>query len=76
MVMGFINVMFSDLLSHCLPGLQKLQHAEGFTLNSKGIQSLHENGFQPLTGLKKLTDEGSLVSYQSVAPCVLTGHIV
>ena len=66
--------MFSDLLSHCLPGLQKLQHAEGFTLNSKGIQSLHENGFQPLTGLKKinrrrffdqLSERGAMCSHRA-----------
>lgn len=59
-----------------LPGLQKLQHAEGFTLHSKRIQSLRENGLLPLAMFKKLTDEGSLVSYQSVVLRLLTGHIV
>ena len=34
------------------------------------ILSLHENGFQPLAIFKKLRDEGSLVSYQSVARIV------
>ena len=33
----------------------------------KRIQSLNENGLQPLAMFKKLRDEGSFVSYQSVA---------
>lgn len=45
----------------------------------KRILSLHENGFQPLAIFKKLRDEGSLVSYQSVARIVkeikLTGSV-
>ena len=45
----------------------------------KRILSLHENGFQPLAIFKKLEDEGSLVSYQSVARIVkkikLTGSV-
>ena len=45
----------------------------------KRIQSLHENGLQPLAIFKKLRDEGSSVSYQSVARIVikikLTGSV-